>query len=127
MAAFYDFLFYFIYNFYAGKEKGAASSSAGIIGGLQAMNVLTVVMIYSFFISPEEFFNAIIVIVVFLFFQITTYIRYIYKDGVVEKIKDIWLKKNDAEQTRIRFLSFLYIFLSLVFSIGLAIYIGSTR
>ncbi len=33
MAKFYDFLFYLIYKFYSDNEKGAFSSTAGIIGG----------------------------------------------------------------------------------------------
>lgn len=43
---FFDFLFYRICKFYAGfKEKGAESSSTGIVGGLQALNLLTINML----------------------------------------------------------------------------------
>ena len=128
MARFYDFLFYVIYKFYSGKEKGAASSSAGIIGGLQAINVLTTLMLGAFIVFPKEYFNSIIVIVVFVFFQVTTYIRYIYKEkNSAKKLEERWLKMNEAQKKRIRVLGLVYIFSSIFIFVGLAIYVGVRR
>ena len=44
MVGFFDYLFYLIYKFYSPKEKGAATTSAMIIGGMQAINVLSIIM-----------------------------------------------------------------------------------
>ena len=125
MTRFYEYLFYLIYKFYAGKEKGAASSAAGIIGGLQAMNVLTVFLPITYFLSRKEYFNKLTVLSVFLFFQITTYIRYIYrKQNNYQETVEKWLKMTETEKIRVRFLSFIYITLSISFFFGLAIYLG---
>lgn len=124
---FFDFLFYFIYKFYARKEKGAASSSASIIGGLQAMNVLTICFLISTY-TLEKSYLKIFFLIPIIFFQITTYIRYIYKNNnSVSIIEEKWLKLDESKKTRLRALGLSYVILSIIACFGLAIFIGSKR
>ena len=128
MARFYDFLFYFIYKFYSSKEKGAASSSAGIIGGLQAINVLTVFMLAAFLISPKSHFSKVIMIVVLIFFQVLTYMRYIYGErNSTQKVEERWLRMNDVQKERFRIIGIIYILCSILVFVGLSIYVGLSR
>lgn len=47
---FFDFLYFSIYAFYAeDNEQGASSSAQAIVGGLLAMNMLTVFMLGDLF------------------------------------------------------------------------------
>ena len=125
---FFDYLYYLIYKFYSRKEKGAASTSAGIIGGLLTFNVLTFVTFISFFISEKPYLNKITAIGVFIFFQIITYIRYIYKEKIpIPHVEERWLKLSESRKQMIRGLSFLYIFLSASVFIGFAIFAGSRK
>jgi len=122
---FFDYLYYLIYRFYSPKEKGAASSSAGVIGGLQAANTLTVYLLFLLF-SRQVHLNKVFFIVVIVIFQITTYIRYIYKDNnSIVKIESYWQKMNEQQKTRMRIWGILYITLSVIILFGLAILLGS--
>ena len=125
MMIFFDTLFYLIYKFYSRKEKGAASSSAGIIGGLQSVNILTIYLL--FLLSWQNaHLNKIIFIVVVIIFQITTYIRYIYRDNnSITKIESTWQKMDEPKKTTIRVWGILYIIFSVVIFVGLAILLGS--
>jgi len=123
---FFDYLFYFIYKFYSQKEKGAASSSAGIIGGLQAINILSILMVFSIFLIQKSYLNKIISLVIIIFFQITTYIRYIYKEtNSIAVIEERWMKMNNPKKKQARLLGTLYIILSVIIFFGLAIFLGT--
>lgn len=127
MVRFYDFLYYFIYKFYSSREKGAATTSALIVGGLQAINVLSICMLPAVFtFSSKSYLNAMTFIVVLFFFQILTYIRYVYKEKVsVQELEEKWERKTEAQKTRNKVLRSLYITLSVGVFFGLAIYLGS--
>ena len=126
---FFDFLYYHIYKFYSKyKEKGAASTSAGIVGGFQAINILTLVLLFKLLTHRNDYISTTLVIVLFIIFQITTYYRYIYKENhstiVLEKE---WETK--AENSRKRIFTMLYIYggISIVACFSLAIYLGNLR
>jgi hypothetical protein len=123
---FYDFLYYKIYKFYAKKEKGASSSAAATIGGLQAMNVLTLIIICLNFSHKKIHFNKIVALVIILFFQITTYVRYVYRDNnSIQAIEEKWLNKSESYWTMHNIFGIVYIILSVILFFGLAIYFGS--
>ena len=125
---FFDYLYYLIYKFYSRKEKGASSSSAGIIGGLLALNVLAALIFISYFISDKPFFNKIIAVGILIFFQIVTYIYYIHREKVpIPIVEGRWQKLTDSRKQMIRGLIFLYIFLSLPVFIGFAIFAGGQK
>ncbi len=127
MKRYFDLLFYLIFKFYSKKEKGAKSSSAGIIGGLQASNVLTVIMAISFFIDEKMNQNKIVFLLVFIIFQISTYIRYIYKERVsIERLDMQWQEMEESRRGRIRFILSAYVILSVLSLFGIA-YLLSTK
>lgn len=124
---FFDFLFYRICKFYLKfGEKGAESSSAGIIGGLQALNLLTIDMIVESQLNEKVRINVFLVIGLFLIFQIYSYIRYIYNGkNSVEMIEKKWLNKTESQRERFIVFQYIYIGLSVLCCFGLAIYLGS--
>ena len=124
---FFDFLYYSIYRFYSAyKEKGAASTSAGIVGGLQAMNILTAIMVFQCFVRQKVHLDKLLVVAFFIFFQITTYIRYIHKDThSVDVMERKWSGKTEITRKQISVALFLYGALSIIAFFGLAIYLGS--
>jgi hypothetical protein len=127
MSRFFDYIFYLIYTFYK-KEKGSASSSAGIVGGLQAFNVISFYFLYLILFAPYAGISKMYFILVLLVFQVTTYIRYIYReDNSVEVIKKRWQDLSEPSKTRIRLLLFVYILISVVSFFGLAIYLGESK
>jgi Ca2+/Na+ antiporter len=124
---FFDCLYYRIAKFYASyHEKGAESSSSGIVGGFMTLNVMTIVMLYMVVFEPKPYFDKLIVIVLFVIFQIYAYVRYSYKDNhSVDLIEQKWLSKSESYRRQFSILLFLYGAISIVLFIGLAIYLGS--
>jgi hypothetical protein len=128
MLRYYDLLFYLIFSFYRHKEKGAAASSAAILGGLLAMNVLTIAMLITYLLSPETHFSIIIVIAVGVLFQVISYVRYLFtNNNLTARVDERWLKISKTNQTRIKTISFAYVLLSLASFVGLNIYWGNSR
>lgn len=126
MGKFYDNLYYAIYEYYSHKEKGALASAAFIVGGLQASNVLSIVMLPRLVIPGWDSVNVIFFLIVLFFFQILAYIRYVYKEKVkVDEYEKQWESKPEAERTKYRVLRSLYIALSFGAFFGIAIYIGT--
>lgn len=126
---FFDFLFYNIYKFYSGyKEKGAESSSAGIVGGLQTANLLIVYELILLNRAGNRKINIPLVIVLFLLFQVYTYIRYIYKESnSVKVIEEKWLNKEESYRKQSVTFQYIYVVATVVILFGLAIYVGSKR
>ena len=124
---FFDFLYYSIYRFYSNyNEKGAASSSAGIVGGFQALNVLTGIMLYQLFFRKEIHIDKLLVVVLFIVFQVWTYYRYIYKDNrSTEVMEKNWSSKSVAFRRQMSTVLFLYSAISIIGCFGLAVYLGS--
>ncbi|RYE52634.1 MAG: hypothetical protein EOP48_16070 [Sphingobacteriales bacterium] len=123
---FFDFLYYFIFRFYSDyNEKGAASSSAGIVGGFQALNILTGLMLYQLFFRKEVHINKLLVVFLFIVFQIWTYYRYVYKDDrSTEVMEKNWASKSAAFRKQMNTVLFLYAAISIIGCFGLAVYIG---
>jgi hypothetical protein len=126
---FFDFLYYQIYKFYSGyNKKGAESTSAGIIGGFQALNVLTVIMLVHYMDKEKTSINKPVVIFVFIVFQIYTYIRYVYQDKhSVDEIKSKWLSKTESSRKQTVFFLFLYGAISIIGCFGLALYLSMKK
>lgn len=126
---FFDFLFYNIYRFYSRhKEKGAESSSAGIIGGLQTINLLILYELILLIQANNGKMRISFVIALFAFFQVYTYIRYIYKESnSVKALEEKWLSKTESYRKQSVFLQYFYVSLTIIAFLGLAIYLGSQR
>jgi len=130
MFKFFDLIFYHLYKFYAKyKKRGAMSSAAGIIGGFQAMNVMMLLMVLALIYQTKIYFsNTPSMIGLIIFFQITTYIRYVYKETITpEIIKERWVSKTDSQKIQLRSFMVVYILLSSIGFFGLAIYLGSKK
>ena len=124
---FFDFLYYHIAIFYSGyNEKGAESTSSGIVGGFLALNVMTIMFLYLLVYEPKPHVNKLAVIVLAVIFQVYTYIRYNYRDNhSVDVIEQKWSSKTDSYRKWVGPLLLLYGAGSLIVFIGLAIYWGS--
>lgn len=124
---FFDYLYYSIFRFYSDyNEKGAASSAAGIVGGFQVLNILTGMMLYNLYFNKKGQMDKLLVVVLFIVFQILTYYRYIYKDNrSIEVMKKNWLGKPKTCQSRMHIILILYAAISIIGCFGLAIYVGS--
>ena len=126
---YFDFLYFLIYKFYSGyNEKGAESTSAGIIGGFQALNVLTIIMLVHSLDKEKTSINKLVVIALFIVFQIYTYIRYMYqKKHSIDEIKSKWLSKTESSRKQIIFFLSLYGAISIISCFGLALYLSMKK
>jgi hypothetical protein len=122
----FDYLYYLIFRFYSDfHKKAAASSSAGIIGGFQALNVLTGIMLFQLMFRQNANINKLGVLVMAIAFQVFTYYRYIYKEcPSIDVLEKKWLSKTDASRKKISTVLFLYGSVSIIGCFGLAIYLG---
>lgn len=90
------------------------------------MNVMTITMLYMMVFEQKPHFDKFIVIILFLIFQVYTYIRYTYKDNhSVNLIEQKWQSKTDSYKKQVGVLLFLYGAISVIAFLGLAIYLGS--
>lgn len=126
---FYDFLYYLIFKFYSNyNEKGVESTSAAIIGGFQTLNVVSIILIISLFYPQKIYFDKLIGVLLFLVFQIYTYIRYIYMDKYsIEFVEQKWFNKTERYRKRTRIIGVLYGIISLFGFFGLALFLGSRK
>lgn len=128
---FFDFLYYLIYKFYSDyNEKGAELTSAAIVGGFQEMNVLTIIMLieYATIDRQKIKINKLLVIVLFIVFQIYTYIRYIYRENhSVDVLESKWLEKTELSRKQTSLFLLLYGIISIISFFGLAIYVGAQK
>lgn len=126
---FFDFLFYNIYGFYKGfREKGAESSSATIIGGLLAGNLLTIYFMVLAILADDSKIGNPLIVSLFVIFQALTYIRYIYrKTNSVDVLEKKWLDRSELYRKRSVVFQYVYVITSIISIFGLAIYLGSKR
>jgi hypothetical protein len=124
---FFDFLHYLIFKFYSGfKEKGAISTAAGIVGGFQTINVISIIMLFLLTQKQKIKIEKWVIVILFLIFQIYTYIRYIYKeDHSINRIEQKWLNKTPSYRKQMGVLLFIYGVISIFILFGLALYLGS--
>lgn len=78
---------------------------------------------------PQKvYFNKLIGLILFLIFQIYTYIRYIYMDKYsTVLIEQKWQNKTEADRKQMKTLYFIYGFVSLLGFFGIALYLGSQK
>src|SRR5688500_6193238 len=97
---FFDFLYYHLYKLYASyNKKSGESSAAAIIGGFQAMNVLTIILLFQAIVDPRGSLNKLIAIVIAIIFQAYTYIRYQNrKNHSVDVIKNKCLEITESSR-----------------------------
>lgn len=120
---FFDMLYYLIYSVYLTKEKGAASHSATIVGGVQAFNVFSCCMFASTLVQSAFLRSKILGVLLVIAFQITTYRRYLYKENrSIVVLEKMWQEIDNANKVKYRTFCLLYVILSLVVLIAEALY-----
>jgi hypothetical protein len=126
---FFDFLYYSIFKFYARhKEKGALSTAAGIVGGFQTINVIALIMLFSLTQKRKVRIEKWVVIVLLIVFQVTTYIRYVYREKPLSsEIEQKWLDKTPSSRKQLGTLLFIYGAVSIIAFLGLAILGGISK
>lgn len=124
---FFDFTYYLLFRLYSNfNEKGAESSSSGIVGGLQAFNVLTILQLLSWHFKKNIGVNNAVGIFLFLAFQIFTYIRYFYINKFsITAIENRWLKKSELFRRRFKYAFAFYVVFSIISMVGLALFSSS--
>jgi hypothetical protein len=121
---FFDFTYYLLFRVYSAfNEKGAESSASAVVGGLQAFNVLTVLLIISLCFHKNIGVNVLAGILLFLAFQVFNYIRYFYISLFsITEIEIEWGKKSELYRRRFKYACGFYVILSVVSMVGLAVY-----
>ncbi|ATL47524.1 hypothetical protein COR50_10290 [Chitinophaga caeni] len=124
---FFDFLYYLSYKLYSSyNEKGAESTSVSVVGGLQTLNVTTVIMLITWWSDRKAHFNILLGVALFVVFEVYNYRRFLYqKKHSVDVIENKWINKTEASRNQVKAIVVLYIVISIVSFFGLAIYIGS--
>ena len=127
MNKFFDIEYYVLCKLYAQyKQAGSDGSASGIVGGVQAMNVIMLLMTWAICSKQKGIFtNKISFLIIVIAFQIYSYIRYIYKDNhswqVIEKV---WDGKSTNWQNSRRWLVGIHVIGTFIMTFALAIYLG---
>lgn len=125
---FLDFTYLLLFKIYSiyYNEESAASSGSGIVGGLLAFNGMSLLLFLSAFFDLNIEFDIVYAIVLFLVFQIFSYIRFFYikKCSIVE-IEIKWVKKSKSYRNIFKYFFAFYVLFSFLSMFGLAIYAHS--
>lgn len=120
---FFDYSFYYFYKFYSRWGKGALSGAAGIVGGLQAFNLITVLIMVSSFFPTKLNIGKGLGLLIAVGLQITNHVRYVYRERPsVEQLSAALGKKSNRSKTVIRSVIFLYVLFSTIAFFASAIY-----
>lgn len=123
---FFDCLFYTSCKFYEKyKEKGAESTGASIVGGLQGLNLLSLYFLYLVIRPNAAEIGDLSIIGVFILLQITSHIRYLHqKKHSIKEIEIKWLRTKDSVRKRIITFLYIYVIISTIAVLALAGYLG---
>ena len=120
---FFDFLYYSIRNLYRSeKDSDPEGAAFCAIGGLQAMNIVGVILLYGKITDNmiiSKLFGGIIVVTLI----ILNYIRYIWVDKFsYENIKAAIEMKSLGYRKRNRLFQIIYLFATVLLFLGLMVY-----
>jgi hypothetical protein len=122
---FFDYLFYRICKVYSGTKSASPEFTAAcIVALIQALNVVSVLMIIGILKQNKYFLNKTLAIGVFLFFLVINYIRYVYPEKNNYKQMNQRYNSGKGHNGRDTFM-FVYTILSITLFFGIAIYAGS--
>lgn len=123
---FFDFLFLNIFLYYSSfKEKGAASTSATVVGALLTMNIISIIMVIEIIVKDKIDFT-LIGIVVFILSQIITYLRYIRNLTInIETLEKKWQERTVHQRKGLLRGFWVYGILTIGSAFGIAIFVGS--
>jgi hypothetical protein len=121
---FFDFTYLVLCKFYSYfNEKAPHSSCAGLIGGLQTFNILTVLLGLSISLNFNVGINKIIGFLLFVVLQVFNYLRYFYNSNFsIEKIEIRWSQKSPMYRKNFKLICLLYVLFSFISLFGFALY-----
>jgi len=124
---FFDYIFYRICKAYKGtSDKSPDTAASAIISIIQIMNICSILMLIELNIQEKTLLNKADGIVIILFILIFNHIRYLYRDNNSYNTLQLrWL--NDRQEFKKGVLVLMYILLSIIISLGLAIILGSKK
>ena len=126
MLIFFDYLYYSVRKFYTEyKESGPGFSALAVITLTQILNILTVYILYCLITETRVHINKLAFLALYLSVLILNVVRYSKLDPDI--IKEKWENKKENQKIILRTFLLLYVVLSFVVCVGLAIYVGSKR
>ncbi len=122
-----DYVYFFVAKTYSKyKEGGFKLSAIGLLSLIFTSHVMSIIILLSLFFETKEMFqHKFWVILIFIFFEVLNYFRYIKSDKrSLEAIQVDWDSKQNKEKVKYRLFSLLYILLSISVLFILAIFLG---
>jgi hypothetical protein len=122
---FFDYLYYGFRKFYGKYESGPGFSALAVVTLTQILNILTVYILYCLITQTKANTGKLQLTSLALYISvlILNIVRYRKLDPDI--IKEKWENKKEKQKIILRTLLFLYVVLSFVVCVGLAIYVGN--
>jgi hypothetical protein len=122
MQSFFDYLYYKACKLYA-KEDGAALSGVVVVAVLQMFNLLAFFFLMDIILKRKLPLNKIMVLLILAILVILNGIRY---NKITYAILDEkWKNEIESKKIKHQLLVLLYVSVSVISGVGLAIYLGS--
>jgi hypothetical protein len=127
MLTFFDYIYYKVCKAYASvKDSGPEFTAACVVALMQYLNFFSCFELIELIKHDKTILNKFIVIIGMAFFLVFNYIRYVYSE---KNNYDVLKTRFEDELNSYRkgVLVTIYIIVSTVLAVGLAIYIGSKK
>ena len=124
MFSFFDYVYYKACKTYA-KENGAALSGVVVMAALQMLNILTILFFICVALKTKGLISKLLIIILYVSLLILNGLRY---NKITYSILDEkWGMELKGEKTKHQLVVILYVCVSFILCVGLAIYLGSKK
>ena len=124
MFSFFDYVYYKACKIYA-KENGAALSGVVVMAALQMLNILTILFFICVALKTKGLISKLLIIILYVSLLILNGLRY---NKITYSILDEkWGIEPKGEKTKHQLIAILYVCVSFILCVGLAIYLGSKK
>ena len=124
---FFDYIFYRVCKAYSRtKDSSPEGAAISIVSVMQCLNIFSIFMLIEILRKDKIFISTFFVVIFVTAFMVLNYIRYIYKNTNNYNIMvEIW--KNETKKFQKGILVVIYIVVSFLLTLGLAIYSGNKK
>lgn len=127
MLRFFDYIFYRVCKAYSRtKDSSPEATASCIVAIMQSLNILSILMLIAILINDNSFISKTLIVFFTVASMIFYYIRYIYHgENNYKELEKKWM--NETKKFKKGIFVVIYIVLSFLLTLGLAIYSGNKK
>jgi hypothetical protein len=125
MFQFFDSVYYKCCALYAKEGTDVGVSGLALLAMMQLFNIMTIDFIISIQLKKDSLLGKVSIIIVYIVLLVLDGLRYNKLPNTM--LKERWDGESESKKAKTQLLVLLYVTVSTISCVGLAIYIGSNR